>query len=302
MLKNNCSIFAIGNFDGIHKGHQELLKILKEVAVNEPYGVITFEPHPVVFFKKFSNYLITKTADKINLLKNYGVAETVVLPFNEIYQFTPQDFVEKILVNQLKVKTIVTGNNFTFGAKQLGNVALLTELAKKYNIQHIIVPFAKNPQGQVYSSSAVRKSISLGDCENVYKLLGRNYRVSGIVVEGNKLARILDFPTANIKLQDYISPKYGVYAVYAIIDEVKLEGIANFGIRPTLADHQEFLEVHIFNYNKNIYDKLIKVEFLKFIRNEMKFPSIDLLKQQIIKDVTTVKEYFTSIKLNSNIS
>ena len=292
MLKNNCSIFAIGNFDGIHKGHQELLKVLQKVAKAEPYGVITFEPHPVVFFKKVSNYLITKTADKINLLKSYGVSEIKVLPFNEIYQLSPEEFVEKILVNKLKVKTIVTGNNFTFGTKQLGNVTLLTAIAKKYNIKHIIVPFAKNRQGQVYSSSLVRQSIALGDCASIYNLLGRNYIVSGIVVEGNKLARILDFPTANIKLKDYVSPKYGVYAVYAIIDEVKYQGIANFGIRPTLTDHQEFLEVHIFNYNKNIYDKLIKVEFLKFIRNEMKFPSIELLKQQISKDVTTLKDYF----------
>lgn len=240
MLKTNCSIFAIGNFDGIHKGHQELLKVLKKVAGNELYGVITFEPHPVVFFKELSNYLITKTADKINLLKNYGVNEIVVLPFNEIYQLTPEAFVENILVKKLQVKIIITGENFTFGAKQLGNTTLLTKLAQQYNIKHIIVPFAKSKQGQVYSSSAVRKSINLGDCEKVYKLLGRNYTVSGIVVEGNKLARILDFPTANIKLQDYVSPKYGVYAVYAMIDGVKYQGVANFGICPTLADHQSF--------------------------------------------------------------
>ena len=277
---NQGLAIAIGNFDGLHLGHKKIIARTLEIARENGLkpAVITFEPHPVSLFRPEKLPIrLTTFKDKIELLEDEGIKEVIVLKFNKAFaEMSAEEFVKLLGQNH-----VITGEDFCFGKARQGNSALLKQsLGEKY--------YAISPQGgdEKYSSSIVRKALKTGDIAKANMVLGHNYFVQGRVVNGKGDGKKFGFPTANIKFRTgLIRPQYGVYAVKTNFGV----GVANFGIRPTLDGNNELLEVHIFGFNENIYGKKLKVEFLEFIRPELKFGSIEELKKQIKEDCERAK-------------
>lgn len=288
-----CSV-AIGNFDGVHLGHQALLKELLEYAKKndlEPV-VLTFFPHPVEVLRPEKPLeRLTTASEKLDLLKSKGVSAVLVQTFDkELATLSPGEFVQKFLVQGLKAKSVHVGNNFCFGKNRSGTTAVLGELCKKSGIT-LQVANEVATAGKKIGSSDIRKLVADGNIEEANKHLGRPYFVTGDVRHGDKRGRTIGFPTANLHVpQSKLLPKNGVYAVNVRWQGETYKGIANVGIRPTIADSslEKRVEVHIFNFSHKIYEEFLQVDFIKFIREEKKFPSIDALKAQIAQDIEQV--------------
>ena len=293
--KHKNSILLIGNFDGLHLGHQKLFKLAKIYKKNNKLkiGVITFNPIPKMFFnKKLKNFRISNYNQQINYFKKYGIDFIVLKKFDKKFSKIKYDkFISKILFKNLKAKYIFVSSNFKFGNKREGNVKHLKFYQKKYNYK-IINPKPLNRNNKIVSSTLIRKYLSLGKLNKVNILLNRNWSVEGIVQKGRMMGKKIGFPTANISLNNYILPTLGVYAVRAYLKNSKksLRGIANIGYRPTFKQKKIMLEVNLFNFNKNIYNKKLTVEFLKFIRKEKKFNGINELRKQIKIDLVKAKK------------
>lgn len=298
LVQNPINIVAVlGNFDGIHKGHQQLLKESKKIAkeLNMPLAVISFEPHPIEILREEKNIRITSLKEKIRILQEYNIDILYLFRFTkEFASITADQFLHNILINNLYVKHIVMGHDFIFGYQRKGNATFLKDNATKYNYGFSRIEPLNNHNNILYSSSNIRKFLKEGNIKQVNEFLGRNYSIEGRVIDGNKMGRNIGFPTANIRLRNLLLMKFGVYAVkvYLLKDNIYLTGIANIGVKPSFGDNEVLLEVHIFNFDKNIYDKSIRVEFIDFIRAEQKFPDKNLLKQQISKDCLKVTEIF----------
>ncbi|MFL2889890.1 MAG: bifunctional riboflavin kinase/FAD synthetase [Pelagibacteraceae bacterium] len=292
-IKNNKAVIAIGNFDGLHLGHQKvLLQALNKARKNNlKFGVITFEPLPVMFFnKKKKNYRINNFSQKIYSLKKLKVDFVYVVKFNKKFSFlSPDKFIEKILINKLKSKFVFVSKNFKFGKNRTGNINTLKQNEDFFNFKTIITKPLKI-KNKILSSSKIRNEISNGKINSANKFLGRPWCVEGKVEEGNKRGRKIGFPTCNIKWKNYILPKLGVYSVEVLIGKKQKKGIANIGYRPTFRGKKLLLEINIFNLKANLYKKTIKVIFKKFIRPEKKFNSVEELKMQIKKDIKRVKK------------
>ena len=275
-------IIALGNFDGVHKGHQAILKKAKWLAKEKglKLGVITFEPHPVHLFKKdILPIRITSLKGKLKLLEKAGVDNCYILKFNRSFAgISAHDFMQRYL----KGNHVVTGYDFVFGKGREGTTEILRkELGEDYTM---IAPVEDN--GLVYSSSKVRAALKAGDMQTAKFLLGHNYFIEGKIVHGDAKGRELGFPTANIKVKPHLlRPRYGVYKVSTNFGE----GVANFGVRPTMGGKKELLEVHLFGFSLDIYGKGMEIEFLSFIRPEKQFASLQELKNQIQEDITTAK-------------
>jgi len=287
---------AIGNFDGLHLGHQKVIERLihqsNEMKIDPT--IMSFLPHPRQFFsEKNNNFNIISNAMKINLLKQLGVKHYIILNFDQsIASLTPKEFIELILVEKLKIKNLIVGYDFKFGKDREGNVELLRQQSSIYNFTISVLEQVKLKQtSEIFSSSLVRKSIQEGNFEKVNSCLGRNWSMEGTVITGDKRASKMNFPTANIVPPNLIHPKRGVYAVRVLHKETIFNGIANFGIRPTVDGEKLLLEVHLFNFNSDLYGKNLTVEFLTFIRGEQKFENFDELTKQIYKDIQTAKGY-----------
>ena len=296
------SFAAIGNFDGVHLGHIEVLNQAKKLSkkFNLPLSVLTFDPHPREFFSKNENFfLLQKLSDKTQLLKKNNIDYLIKLKFNKLLsELTPEQFVHKVLFESLSLKHIFVGKDFKFGKNRQGDVNLLEILCSKHNIGLSSVNL-KNYDGNSISSTKIRENLKLGKIEKANKLLGRPYMISGLVIEGDKRGRQIDFPTANISLGNLIRPAFGVYAV--LIEGLGgkiFKGIANIGKRPTVNDRGILLEVNIFDFNEDIYGKKLFISLINFIREEKKFDGIESLKLQIIKDVEISKSILKSIILN----
>ena len=286
---------AIGNFDGIHLGHQ---KIIKELINNSKENklqsaILSFRPHPRQFFSDhYENFNIISENSKISFLDKLGLDYFFSLKFDHsIASLEPHKFIKEILINQLKIKNLIVGFNFKFGKNRLGDVNLLQDQSgNSFNIK-VIHPVKSNTTSEVFSSSLIRQNIQAGNFEKVNTWLGRNWSMSGTVVVGNKRAGKINFPTANLIPSNLIRPKKGVYAVRIKIENNIFNGIANFGNRPTVDGTKLLLEVHLFDFDKNIYGKDLTVEFLTFIRDEKKFENFDFLTKQIHKDIQIAKDY-----------
>ena len=289
------SILLIGNFDGVHLGHQKLFKLAKKFKKKSKikFGVLTFEPMPKMFFnKKLKNYRISNLNQKINYFKNYNIDFVIVKQFNKKFsKIKNLDFVRKILYQKLNPKYIFVSNNFRFGYKREGDVKLLKVLEKKYKYK-IIKPRPLNKGNKIISSTLVRKLLSKGDLKIANKFLNRPWSLEGKVKRGRKMGKKIGFPTCNIDLADYIIAKKGVYAVRVYLKNRKsyLKGIANLGYRPTFNQKEILLEVNIFNFSGNLYNKNLRVDFVKFIRKEKKFKGINDLRNQIKLDLKTAKK------------
>jgi len=287
------SVIAIGNFDGLHLGHRKVLKEAYQKAKrnNLKFGVVTFEPAPTMFFNKnIKNHRINSVEQKIYYLKKIKLDFLILINFNQSFSnISAEDFIKKILVNKLKCKYIFISQNFKFGKKRLGNVNTLKSFEKIY-LYKTIITSSYQKKNKTISSSLIRKIISTGKVQEARKLLGRPWSVKGEVVKGQQRGRKIGFPTCNIKLNSYTLPKLGVYSVRVENKNFKKKGIANIGYRPTFNGKSLLLEVNIFGIKINLYKKILKVSFIKFIRTEKKFKNINELKRQIKKDITSAKK------------
>ena len=291
---------AIGNFDGIHLGHKSIIERLIHLSISNNYSpsILSFDPHPRIYFSKENkNFKIITNEEKINLLNKLGIVNYFSLQFNkEIASLRPLEFIKKILIDKLHIKYLIVGYDFKFGKDRKGDVNLLEEQSNLYGFKiDVIKQKYSKLNSEIYSSSSIRKFINEGNIENANLFLGRNWSMTGVVIEGDKRAREINFPTANINPPSIIHPKKGVYAVKTNYNNISFNGIANFGERPTVDGKKLLLEVHLFNFDKNIYGKELTVEFLAFIREEKKFDNFDLLTKQIQKDIKIVKTYYSKI-------
>ena len=288
--KYKGSAIAIGNFDGVHRGHQKVFKQAKKFAKKNKirFGILTFTPLPVMFFnKKDSNYRLTSEDQKFNILKKYGVDFLVNIKFNKTFsKISAKKFIKNILYKKINPKLIFVSNNFKFGNKRKGNVNLLKKFSKKYDYKLLkINPF--RDQGKIISSTGIRKCLQTGNLDLANKLLSRTWFIDGRVKKGKKLGRKLGYRTCNIHIKNYILPKTGTYAVKVLIENKKkiYNGVAYLGSRPTFGGKKIFLEINIFDINKNLYKRRLRVYFLKFIRGEQKFKNLSSLTKQMNKDV-----------------
>lgn len=296
-----CAL-AIGNFDGVHLGHQVLLSRLRDAAsrLGLDAAVMTFEPHPRAFFAQMHGDIskaptrIANLRDNLNSLTQAGVDRVIVEHFNAHFaSLSPQDFIRKILVEGLHVKWILVGEDFRYGAKRAGDIAMLTAAGKHFGFEVETVE-AVQDKGTRISSSAVRAALATGDFAEAKNLLGRHYFMSGHVIHGQKLGRTLGFPTLNLRVAHHRPAVQGIFIVqvHGLADQ-PLPGVASIGVRPTVDDSgRVLLETHIFDYNANAYGKLIQVEFLKKLRDEEKYTDLPTLTAAIERDAAQAKTYF----------
>lgn len=287
---------TIGNFDGVHLGHLEIINQVKKIAKEEKLksATLTFEPHPINFFKpeKTKNFRITSLAQKLAIFKDQKIDYVIVLPFNKSFsEVSATNFVKDILAEKLNTKHLVIGYDFTFGKNREGNFKFLEKESEQYNFKlKEISPVKTNDRTS--SSSAIRELISDGNIKEANHLLDKNFKISGLVNEGRKLASQLGFPTLNLKTKPHIiMPKFGVYESKTFIPHLNqtFNSITNFGVKPTVTnDLEAIFETHIPNFSQNIYSKKVIIEFIDFIRDEQKFNSLEELKNQIKQDLEKI--------------
>ena len=288
------SIILIGNFDGVHLGHQKLLKLAESYKKKYKLkiGVINFDPMPKMFFNKsIKNFRLSSINQKLNLLNNFGVDFIVTKKFDKNFSKTKSiNFIKNILSKKLKARFIFVSNNFRFGNKREGDVRFLIQNEEKYNYK-VIKPKPLLVNKKIVSSSLIRNYLEKGFLERTNRLLKRKWSIEGMVQKGRQLGKKIGFPTCNIDIKDYVLAKPGVYAVRVSRknNSKTLKGIANLGYRPTFNQKKILLEVHLFNFSGNLYNKYLSVEFLKFIRKEKKFKNINKLRSQIKLDLKIAK-------------
>ena len=289
------SIILIGNFDGLHLGHQKLFELAQSYKkkYNIKIGVVNFDPMPKMFFnKKLKNFRLSNIDQKIKLLSNLKVDFVITKKFDKKFSKTRAlNFISKILNKKLSSKFIFVSNNFRFGNKREGNVNLLKKYEQLFNYKVVKPePFIKSKK--IVSSSLIRNHLEKGLLDKANNLLKRNWAIEGIVKKGRQVGKKIGFPTCNIDIDNYVLAKPGVYAVRVLRknSDKYLKGIANLGYRPTFNQKKILLEVHLFNFSGNLYNKLLSVEFLKFIRKEKKFNNVNQLRAQIKKDLNIAKK------------
>ena len=287
------SVAVLGNFDGVHLGHRAVIARGQALArqSNRPLLVVSFEPHPRLVLSQavVPEFRLMSLRQKFTELAALGVDALVALRFNNRFaSLTAAAFVQQHLVDTLAVDTVVVGHDFCFGARRQGN--LLT-LQSDHRFATLGVEPQTSPARRVYSSTAVRQALAAGDCAAVRQTLGRSWSLSGRVQSGDQRGRTIGFPTANLAIRRVLTPRLGVYAVVAQLGEERLAGIANIGIRPTFGGTSPRLEVHLFNFNRNIYGKRLTVELGQFIRPEQKFANLDELKAQIAQDCLSAQNF-----------
>jgi len=289
MVTGKGVIAAIGNFDGVHLGHQRLLAgtvaFAKENAARP--GALVFEPHPRRYFRPDDPpFLLTSPAQRDALLRAHGAQEIVALAFDKaLAALSPEEFVCGVLKNKLGLEGVLTGADFRFGAGRTGDGEMLRRIGAGAGLKvRLVDVLAKNPDTEKYGSSAVRAALRRGDVNAAALMLARPWVVRGRVIEGQKLGRRLGFPTANVTLGDIIEPRKGVYAVMVGIDGAMRKGVANFGRRPTVGSDAPLLEAHILDFDGDLYGQEIDIAFIDFIRDEKKFDGLEALKAQIGKD------------------
>ena len=283
------AVVAVGNFDGVHSGHRAVIgeagKIAKAAGLK--WGVLTFEPHPRnVFQPDIPPFRITPFADKARLIRQLGVDFMVAQQFDMTFsQQSAATFVEKSLVHAMGVRHLVAGYDFKFGHKRQGSCETLLAMGNEHGFDFTVVSAASDDGGGLYSSSRVRELLTQGDVRAVQEVLGRPFEINGVVNHGDARGRTIGFPTANIALRGYIRPAFGVYAVKVVLpDGALISGVANLGLRPTVAGQVPRLEVHLFDFDNDIYGQKVSVQLIEMLRAEKKFDGLDALKAQIARD------------------
>lgn len=290
---------TIGNFDGLHRGHQAMLARLKEEAAKRglPSCVLTFEPHPREFFSPASAPArLSSLREKSELIQAAGIDRLHVCRFNQRFSsLSPDDFIRQVLVDTLGTRWLLVGDDFRFGARRAGDFALLKEAGARLSFEVESLPTV-SVAGKRASSTAVREALADGDMQQAHELLGRPYSISGHVMHGNKLGRQIGFPTANIQLQHNRPPLAGIFAVEVHgLNGAPLQGVASLGTRPTVHENgNPTLEVFIFDFRGDLYGRRLRVDFLRKLRDEEKYPDLDSLIAQINRDVDNARAFFAS--------
>lgn len=296
-----CAL-TIGNFDGVHRGHQALLAQVRAAAarLKVEAAVMTFEPHPREFFARMAGDLtraparIANLRDKLQALDNAGIDRVIVEHFNAHFAaMSPDEFVEKVLVQGLHVKWLMVGEDFCYGARRAGNLATLREAGRKFGFEVEALPAVTN-DGERISSSAVRSALAASDFELAKQLLGHPYSISGHVIHGKKLGRSIGFPTLNLPVQHKRPALSGIFVVQVHgLSEQPLPGVASLGVRPTVEDSgRVLLETYVFDYQAQCYGKLVRVEFLHKLRDEEKYIDLPTLAAAIARDAEQARAWF----------
>ena len=290
-------VVTIGVFDGVHLGHKQVINILNKKAteVKGETVIVTFWPHPRMVLKPSEKLELLSTIDeKTELLEKSGIKNLIIVPFTiEFASLSYRQFIREYLVKKIGVHTLIVGHDHQFGRNREGNFEKLTEFGLHYNFS-IEKLEAEIIETEKVSSSVIRESLLKGEIEKANKYLGYNYNFSGYVIEGKKIGRSIGFPTANILLNDNnkLIPGSGVYAATVDYNGNLLKGMMNIGYRPTIVEENNIktIEIHLFDFNENLYGKFLKVYAVRKIRNEKKFNSIDELKEQIVTDEATIRK------------
>ncbi len=316
---------ALGNFDGVHLGHQAVIgqilhdapqrdfsmsHVCGEALESEPslrfsgdrgdrvYAtVVSFHPHPQEFFTGTARSLLTPVSEKVDLLRSLGVEQLVLLPFTrELAHLTPEAFIAEILQRYLQTQRVSVGENFHFGRNRSGNSARLRQIAQDYDMETCIAGL-HYLDGHRISSSTIRQALSEGQLEQANRLLGRPYRLQGTVELGQQLGRTLGFPTANLNLpSDKFLPRWGVYSAWAQLDDgSKRPAVMNLGCRPTVAGDRPTVEVHLLDWQGDLYDRTLTLHLITYLRPEQQFPGLDALKAQIHQDCQTARSHLQSL-------
>ena len=284
-IKHNKNIVILGNFDGVHKGHQVILQKAVERAKEKELKTIvyTFSEYP-----KNQQTKITTCSEKAYFLDKNKIDYLCLEQFEKVRNYSPEEFVEKVIVNDLNAAEVYCGFNFTFGKGKSGNVEILKKLLEERNLKLNVQKAVLDDDGEIISSTRIRNYIKEGNFEKVRELLGHNFIILGEVIYGKQLGRVIGFPTANLKFENKIYPEFGVYGVKIHIqgDEKIYNGVMNIGRNPTVNVGILSVETNIFDFNEDIYGKIILIEVLENIRYEKKFSSVDKLKEQIGKDAS----------------
>jgi riboflavin kinase/FMN adenylyltransferase len=289
---------ALGNFDGIHLGHQKVFQPILFPSKSEVYPtVVTFDPHPRVFFTGQQQKLLTPLPEKTELLDCLGVQQLVMLPFDrELARLTPEAFVKNILIRQLHPQRISVGEDFRFGHQRRGDAQTLQAIASQFGVKVVIIPLYRDvllqnrTEALRVSSSLIRKALNQGEIQHANQMLGRSYTLTGKVVKGAQLGRTLGFPTANLELPSAkFLPRYGVYGVKVELKDpltqaFVIPGVMNIGCRPTVNGERVTVEVHLLDWQGDLYGTTLSVSLEDFIRPERKFASLEALKAQIEAD------------------
>lgn len=297
-LYSNNNVITIGNFDGVHIGHQKLFEFVKRKAkeINGKSVVVTFNPHPIkVLFQDHPLKLISTIEDKLRLIEKSQIDITVLIPFTKDFaQIEAEDFVRDILFSKLHAKWIIIGYDYKFGKGRRGNYELLKQLGQIYGFKVTVVKAYKK-KGKILSSTAVRNALYEGNVCEAAQFLGRAYHIDGQVIKGaGRGSSVLGYPTANILPKQEIIPKEGVYAVKVTVFHLSktFKGVANIGKNPTFGNNTLSYEVHILNFKGNLLGNTIRVHFIGRIRDEKKFSSPDELKENIARDIIVANKIF----------
>lgn len=291
-------VATIGNFDGVHLGHQAVLNQLamKGDTLGLPVVIITFEPQPNEFFSHDkAPARLSRFREKVEALRCYSIQQLCVLKFNKkLAQMTAEDFIRQLLVDGLNVRYLVVGDDFKFGKNRQGDFAMLQQAGEQHGFQ-VVNMHTFSVDNMRVSSTRIRQALHSGDLVLAEKLLGRPYRMSGRVAHGDKRGRTLGFPTANIHLHRRKVPLSGVYVVQLFgIDGEPIQGVANVGVRPTVGSEKALLEVHLFDFDRDIYGEHVQIFFLQKLREEKKFADLTELTKQIEQDCQRAKAYFSN--------
>ena len=300
MTSNSAKVTTIGTFDGIHIGHQKILKQVVQLAEAKGYipVVLTLFPHPrMVLQKDDSIKLLNTIEERIELLKTFGIKEVIVKKFTkEFANLSAQDYVKQILVDELNTKQIVIGYDHHFGKNRSANITDLKEFAKLYDFKVEEIS-AQDIKDVTVSSTKIRTALNQGEVDLANSYLGYNFFITGTVIKGKGLGRTINFPTANINITATykLIPSDGVYVVKSKIEDRTVFGMMNIGTNPTVNGKTRSIEVHFFNFNKDIYNSELKIEFLKRLRSEEKFKNLEALKTQLKKDMENASDYIKTI-------
>lgn len=291
-------VLTIGNYDGIHIGHQKIIELVIERArrLSGTSMLMTFDPHPLSILKPDTyTRLITPLHMKKQLIEKTGIEVLFVVPFNEMFKrIAPEDFIKEVLVNTLGVKGVIVGYDFTFGKGGTGNVELLAQAGHEYGFYFEAVP-AITTDGEKIGSNKIRKLIMSGEVAQAARFLGRPHMIDGVVVRGENRGKGMGFPTINLDTFAELVPKNGVYVTEVEVEGKRMPSVTNIGFNPTFGGKKFLMETHILNFSRDLYDREVIIYFHDRIRDEMKFKSIDELKERITKDVALAKEYFKTI-------
>ncbi len=290
------SVVTLGNFDGVHEGHRSILNLVTRKAKESGLIsiVLTFSPHPEKILGKKRVKLIQTLDQRLAEIRKFGLDVALVIPFDKEFSgLTAREFVRKILINLLKARVVVVGENFRFGRNRVGNSRLLYQLSSEYDFQVISLP-SVTKEGYSVSSSLIRNLLQEGQIEQANLLLARFYEISGEVFRGQSRGKSIGFPTANVRTPNEIVPR-GVFITVVVIDGKTWQSLTNIGRRPTFRQKDIIIESYILDFNENLYGKKITIQFVKKIREEMKFTTPEELTDQIQKDIETAKNYFRKI-------